>query len=57
MDDDGHLTDRDATGHDTTPSALPPHRRSSRNPGARAALVILAVGLVVLVVTWLLGGL
>jgi len=50
-------TDREATGHDTTPSALPPHRRSARNPGARTVLLILAIGLVVLLVTWLLGGL
>lgn len=49
--------EHEPTGHDTTPDALPPHRRSSRNTGARAVLVVLAVVLAVVLVTWLLGGL
>lgn len=49
--------DRQFTGHDTTPSALPAHRRSARNTGARAVLVILLVSLAMIGLTWLLGGL
>ena len=54
--DDGHDMEREFTGHDTTPSAVPAHRRSTRNTGARAVVVILAVSLALLVLTWLLGG-
>ena len=48
--------EHESTGHDTTPDAVPPHRRSARNPGARAVLVILAVSLAIIVLTWLFGG-
>ncbi len=48
--------DREFTGHDTTPSSLPTHRRSTRNTGARAVLVVLAVSAVLVLLTWLFGG-
>lgn len=49
--------DRQSTGHDTRPSALPAHRRSARNNGALAVLTLLVTSLAIIGLTWLLGGL
>ena len=47
--------EREFTGHDTSPDAVPPHRKTARNAGARAVLVILAVSLLLIVLVWLFG--
>lgn len=47
--------DHDPT--DQSPDALPPHRRSARNPGARAVLVILGVIALVAGAWWILDAL
>lgn len=45
--------DHEPTGHDQSPDALPPHRRSPRNTGARTVLVILAVIAVIAGAWWI----
>lgn len=49
--------DGDSTGHDRTPSAVPPHRRSARNTGARTVLVVLGVVAVVAAAWWIMDAL